>query len=280
MLNKMKQFSFSRLWAVMRHDFFSHYSRILTLLGGITLGLYALEMAQYSGSVAGIPFPESRLSVIASSLLMAMLFMSYICIGSAFAGLSTKQARISLFMLPATSAEKYVARVVGGLLLSTAGILLSALVADVLRQLSSLVLGGDSSSLLPYYIYILKDACSLSGSTPSGYVSSLWVLTALFMAFVGRYSFYLLGGVYFRKRAFMKTFGIEVLAFLLLGPSLLNFLSWHSYARATIFDTSSGCLLFSLLMLVVTVFNTVAAYYLFAHKQVIPRRRRLFFLQK
>ena len=129
--------------------------------------------------------------VISLSLFAAHIF-ALIGASSIFADLKTKQARINYYMLPATSTEKYLNR----LILSTFFVLIGIVVAFVAADLLNWVIRAivrEGGELVAFHIF-----------DPLDQINFL-ILPLPFFLFLSAEATYILGGTLFRRYAFILT---------------------------------------------------------------------------
>lgn len=190
--------------------------------------------------------------------------------------MSAKAKRIAFLMVPATCLEKYLWR----LIYVTVGFAVSFAVA---------LLATDVTYLLLNSIFGEEEYRSLAGFAIGVYLNwnSLalddnWLLTVWsFVITLWGYSFFVLGGTFWRKRAFVKTAGCILLAFLLL----LTVMQWvplsaeHSFyewVHTVMADEGKATVAVSLLTIVFflfTVLNLWLGYRLFRRSQIVGFKR-------
>ena len=210
----MKNFSLKRMAQVMRITFCQNHKWSLNC-GIAFLLAHFFGQAMIFYSVCNIPaaddwFVESRMHSATGAFVMISVFLILGGISFTFEVLKENNRRIAILMLPASNAEKFVAR----LLLCTVGVwLLNAvcvLLGDGLRQLIFLWSENPLGSALPSlweflvdrgtaFVQVMDDPFT-AGHNP-GWWSAAFALAASFMT----YSFFLLGSAVFRKQAFILT---------------------------------------------------------------------------
>lgn len=210
----MKNFSLKRMAQVMRITSCQNYKWLLNLSVAYLLAHF-VGQALIFYTVCRSPVVEewyidSRMHSATGAFVMISVFLILGGISFTFEVLKEKNRRIAILMLPASNAEKFVAR----LLLCTVGVwLLNAvcvLLGDGLRQLIFLWSENPLGSALPSlweflvdrgtaFVQVMDDPFT-AGHNP-GWWSAAFALAASFMT----YSFFLLGSAVFRKQAFILT---------------------------------------------------------------------------
>lgn len=190
--------------------------------------------------------------------------------------MSAKAKRIAFLMVPATSLEKYLWR----LIYVTVGFAVSFAVA---------LLATDVTYLLLNSIFGEEEYRSLAGFAIGVYLNwnSLalddnWLLTVWsFVITLWGYSFFVLGGAFWRRRAFVKTVGCILLAFLLLLTAmqwvpLSAEHSFYEWVHTVMADEGKATVAVSLLTIVFflfTVLNLWLGYRLFRRSQIVGFKR-------
>ena len=224
----MKNFSLKRMAQVMRITSCQNYKWLLNLSVAFLLAHF-VGQALIFYTVCRSPVVEewyidSRMHSATGAFVMISIFLILGGISFTFEVLKEKNKRIAILMLPASNAEKFVAR----LLLCTVGVwLLNAvcvLLGDGLRQLIFLWSENPLGSALPSlweflvcrgtaFVQVMDDPFT-AGHNP-GWWEAAFALAASFMT----YSFFLLGSAVFRKQAFILT-GLCGLGLTLVGTYL------------------------------------------------------------
>lgn len=190
--------------------------------------------------------------------------------------MSAKAKRIAFLMVPATCLEKYLWR----LIYATVGFAVSFAVA---------LLATDVTYLLLNSIFGEEEYRSLAGFAIGVYLNwnSLalddnWLLTVWsFVITLWGYSFFVLGGAFWRRRAFVKTVGCILLAFLLLLTAmqwvpLSAEHSFYEWVHTVMADEGKATVAVSLLTIVFflfTVLNLWLGYRLFRRSQIVGFKR-------
>ena len=178
--------------------------------------------------------------------------------------LKLRQSRISEMMLPATNVEKFMARVV---LVSIVFPLIAVgafLTADVLQQIVSMLVNhGARASMTAIAIDFIQTTSSLS---------PLWVqLEAILLT----NAFTILGGMFFRKTAWLKTI-ISLGLILMIVAGLVMFIGYmlftHTDYQLSIPNDFFGDITGNIICLALSILMYWAAYKLYTRLQVINNR--------
>ena len=282
----MKNFSLKRMAQVMRITSCQYYKWLLNLSVAFLLAHF-VGQALIFYTVCKTPVVEewyiySRMHSATGAFVMISVFLILGGISFTFEVLKEKNKRIAILMLPASNAEKFVAR----LLLCTVGVwLLNAvcvLLGDGLRQLIFLWSENPLGSALPslweflvdrgtVFVQVMDDPFT-AGHNP-GWWSAACALAASFMT----YSFFLLGSAVFRKQAFILT-GLCGVAITLAGAYVAGTVAGlfeYSYTQEELIAFLVYCVpVFTIIQLLLGIGFTWLSYRLFTHMTVV--RRKLF----
>lgn len=282
----MKNFSLKRMAQVMRITFCQNHKWFLSFgIAFLLAHFFGQAMTFYS--VCNIPaaddwFVESRMHSATGAFVMISIFLILGGISFTFEVLKEKNKRIAILMLPASNAEKFVAR----LLLCTVGVwLLNALcvlLGDGLRQLIFLWSENPLGSALPSlweflvcrgtaFVQVMDDPFT-AGRNP-GWWEAAFALASTFMT----YSFFLLGSAVFRKQAFILT-GLCGVAITLAGAYVAGTVAGlfeYSYTQEELIAFLVYCVpVFTIIQLLLGIGFVWLSYRLFARMTVV--RRKLF----
>lgn len=141
-----------------------------------------------------------------NDLTLLLGFTFIICGSWIFPHLESKQNRTTLLMLPATNGEKFITSYIGVMLTAFAAETVAFVAADLVQWVISLMLNYKSAMLItPLAIKNLFDALTPQGSIPDNFFGVMLLLWL--------HSFYLLCGVFFKKRPTLwGTIGLGVLS--------------------------------------------------------------------
>ncbi|WP_051530781.1 hypothetical protein [Prevotella dentasini] len=142
-----------------------------------------------------------------------MIAVQGICASFIVSDLKTKQDKIQELMLPATNLEKFVARLLGSTLFVLLIMFIAFALSDVLQQLLNMLIHkGSRASML---VSLFSDLDMFS-NLPQDAKSAVWVYL---LGAVSSFSVFALGGMLFRKVAWLKT-SIAVFLIIVIGLSL------------------------------------------------------------
>lgn len=185
--------------------------------------------------------------------VMAMFIYLLIATSTLYRGEQKKQQRIAWLMLPASNLEKFTSRWIYLLVFSLVGGVLPFFIADLIHMaylgvadLPVMAATDDVFSVFPHMQY--------KGDT---WISIVKVYTFLVMI----HSFYLLGGVFFKKYHFIATSAVLVLG-LAMVFTITN--AFHLYVFLNRIDI--------FIYPVLVILFTWLAYYLFCRWQVVTHK--------
>ena len=169
---------------------------------------YKLAFLKISGFIGVI----SAISVVLSGAMI-------------ISDLKTKQQRIDELALPATNLEKFVARAIGSTLLAVVILVVAFFVADLLQMLINMLLhkGTFASTTV-----MIKDAITkirILDIKPSAEETFMSVSMSNILSFLAPNACYILGGMLFRKTAWLKT----SLALIIPGIIISNLFVGYGY---------------------------------------------------
>lgn len=161
-----------------------------------------------------------------SGLIGVISFIIVVLSGSMIiSDLKTKQQRIDELALPATNLEKFVARAIGSTLLAVIILVVAFFVADLLQMLINMLLhkGTFASTTVAVKDTIMKleelDTLDVKKER------SMLVSISMVMTLFATNAYYILGGMLFRKSAWLKA----SLAFVLLTIIVFSLFVGYAY---------------------------------------------------
>ena len=266
-------FSLSRLCLVAKRDIMENWKKNLyncLTLYAILASALVFTMLRLHGVHEKVP----------NGFWVCMALVAFggwaVVLSNVMESMSTKAKRIAFLMVPATSLEKYLWR----LIYVTVGFAVSFAVA---------LLATDVTYLLLNSIFGEEEYRSLAGFAIGVYLNwnSLalddnWLLTVWsFVITLWGYSFFVLGGAFWRRRAFVKTVGCILLAFLLLLTAmqwvpLSAEHSFYEWVHTVMADEGKATVAVSLLTAVFflfTVLNLWLGYRMFRRSQIVGFKR-------
>ncbi|WP_238319719.1 hypothetical protein [Prevotella intermedia] len=170
---------------------------------------------------------DCKLAFLKISGLIGVISAIYVVLSGAMiiSDLKTKQQRIDELALPATNLEKFVARTIGSTLLAVVIFLVAFFVADLLQMLINMLLhkGTFASTTV-----MIKDAITkirILDIKPSAEETFMSVSMSNILSFLAPNACYILGGMLFRKTAWLKT----SLALIILGIIIFSLFVGYGY---------------------------------------------------
>lgn len=285
-------FSFTRLMAVMKRDMMENWKTNLYRFIGVYTGaamafLFGMNGILSSGrGETGEAQYAGFCDTFHSILIFVTFFYLLICASRIMEVMNTKNKRISYMMLPATTGEKFISRVIYVCIISMVIFFVGLFFAELTR-LALLPLFNAPEE---FHRFCLFDIMSVSfydtiHINPEAYGASSTFIPYLFLISNGLWghSIYILGGTYFRKHPFVKTWGICMAVFFLIVFTLINIsdegtllymFKWienlvnkNSWINENVIFTT-----ISMFFLVLTVINWTLSYHLFRNSQITDRK--------
>lgn len=175
----------------------------------------AIEPLQYK-----YLFLQLGMTIYSFSLILITLYGANI-----IRDLKTKQQRIDELVLPATNLEKFTARVLASTVLILIIIVAGIMVADVLQMLINMLLHKGTFGSISLYatkqMYSMMETNILAiENVAHKPIRFMFVLTL-----ISSNAFYLLGGMLFRKTAWLKT----TLAVIVISIALFSMFVGYAY---------------------------------------------------
>ena len=266
-------FSLSRLCLVAKRDIMENWKKNLyncLTLYAILASALVFTMLRLHGVHEKIP----------NGFWVCMALVAFggwaVVLSNVMEPMSTKAKRIAFLMVPATSLEKYLWR----LIYVTVGFAVSFTAAlfatDVTYLLLNSIFGEEEYRSLAGFaigVYLNWNSLALDDS---------WLLTSWAYVFTAwGYSLFVVGGTVWRRRAFVKTVGCILLAFLLLLTAmqwvpLSAEHSFYEWVHTVMADEGKATVAVSLLTIVFflfTVLNLWLGYRLFRRSQIVGFKR-------
>ena len=267
----MKKFDINRFCKVMSRLILIRRRSIIKLFAGFLIGFFVIAIMFF-------PFFERqpmsdadiRIRLWGNSPFISVVFaMSFFIIATfIISDLGKRQQRINEMMLPATNLEKFLARVILVSVVYPLLIAIAFIAADGLQQLTSTLIfhDGRASLVTTWYEY-----CQSSSTG-----SPLWVMAEVVLL---TNSFALLGGMFFRKAAWLKTLISLFVIITGIAISLTTFaylLYEHTDYELVVTDDTLSSIIGNLICLGLTVLMYWSSYKIYTRLQVINNRWRNF----
>lgn len=278
-------FSFTRLMAVMKRDMMENWKtnlyRLIACYSGAAMaflfGMYGVLSGNRgeTGETQYLGFCNTFHSI----LIFVTFFYLMICASRIMEVMNTKNKRISYMMLPATIGEKFISRVIYVCIISMVIFFIGLFFAELTR-LALLPLFDAPEE---FYRFCLFDIMSVSLDdtirlNPGLYTgeNSVEIISYLFVISncLWGHSIYILGGTYFKKHPFVKTWGIMIALFVIAAYIFGNMIAKELFLYFDPTDENFwiGTNTISIVFLVLTVINWTLSYHLFRNSQITDRK--------
>ena len=267
----MKNFDINRFGKVMSRLILVRRRSIIKLFAGFLIGFFVI-------AIMFLPFfhwsamsdDDIRIRLWGISPFINVVFaMSFFIIATfIISDLGKRQQRINEMMLPATNLEKFLARVILVSVVYPLLIAIAFIAADGLQQLTTMLIfhGGRASLVATWY-----ENCQSSSTG-----SPLWVRAGIVLL---TNSFALLGGMFFRKAAWLKTLISLFVIITGIAISLTTFaylLYEHTDYELVLTDDTLSSIIGNLICLGLIVLMYWSSYKIYTRLQVINNRWRNF----
>lgn len=265
-------FSLSRLCLVAKRDIMENWKKNLyncLTLYAILASALVFTMLRLHGVHEKVP----------NGFWVCMALVAFggwaVVLSNVMESMSTKAKRIAFLMVPATSLEKYLWRLIYVTVGFAVSFAVALLATDVTYLLLNSIFGEEEYRSLAGFaigVYLNWNSLALDDS---------WLLTSWTYVFTAwGYSLFVVGGTVWRRRAFVKTVGCILLAFLLLTAMqwvpLSAEHSFYEWVHTVMADEGKATVAVSLLTIVFflfTVLNLWLGYRLFRRSQIVGFKR-------
>lgn len=293
----MKNISVSRMTLLLRRDLFSNWKRHLLQLGIIYALLTVFLCGKYYGYFS--PFDleafkashpamlqaylEQKQAYISSSVVGIGLFYFLFVLSTSFAGISTKQQRISALMLPATNMEKYLTGILSAIvrtfLFMTVGVVLADLTRMAIMPFFDVTMGSLLPSICVDGIYnnvcfIIERFSSTTEYYYDGGSYQAWAgykILTLNLLYLMAVFYAVFSSAMFRKRAFLWGILLFIGAMIAFAFTLLEFVKL-GMKPAHGFSMETATAITGVVSAVSYVIFTYFGYRHLKQLQVIPRK--------
>lgn len=276
-------FSFTRLMAVMKRDMMENWKTNMYRLIGVYTGTAMALLFGMNGILSGNrgETGEAQYAGFCNTFHSILIFVTFfyliVCASRIMEVMNTKNKRISYMMLPATIGEKFISRVIYVCIIS----MVIFFVGLFLAELTRLALLPLFDAPAEFSRFCLFDIMSVSFNdtihiNPEVYGTSSTFMSYLFLISNGLWghSIYILGGTYFRKHPFVKTWGIMMALFVIVAYIFGTMVSRELFLY---FDPTDESLwinvnIISIIFLILTVINWTLSYHMFRNSQITDRK--------
>lgn len=264
----MTHFNFHRFAMLLRLDLIGEWRKNAIIMGGLFMACFIIMLFKltYHASMSSYDYQfHAADHLIASTSLVFICILWVLCM---FKGASmlmqhtrSKQQFIAHFTLPATTAEKYAARMTYLLLGQTAGFVLCFVTADIVQGVLFCTMHDVPTFFTPFALKYIGDFLSDTDGT----TLAITLLTVLYW-----HASYTLGATLFRRWPFVLTTFCNWLLGLLIITGLVSMHYSITHRPQVIINMSeSGLKAFSIIWSVAlcTAFYTLS-YFLYRRRQL------------
>lgn len=289
----MKNISLKRMSAILRRDLVSNWKGHLRQFGVIysmLVGLMCMQYYKYFNIdrfefMGGFTNEYLKMGAVETAEAVSALSIAFIVymLTTSFAGISSKQQRISALMLPATNLEKFITGITSALIKGVVFTIIAAILADLTRMAIMPAFHITMGTLIPEIFRqgFYNDVClfidslnTCRTSFTNGQIYEVWAAWRWFDVFWG----YFLGCAYaifvsalFRKKAFLwgcLLFIVGVAAFVGVVYQLDEW-GVFPHVSLTMNEVSIVWLIVATALIALMLY---VSYRLFCRIQVIPRK--------
>ncbi|AWX07167.1 hypothetical protein CTM55_05800 [Prevotella intermedia] len=211
----------SRLVMIRKQEYFRMF------LGLMLVFTFFSVLACNPFKLEALSDEDYKLAFLKISGFIGVISAIYVVLSGAMiiSDLKTKQQRIDELALPATNLEKFVARAIGSTLLAVIILVVAFFVADLLQMLINMLL---HKGMFASTTVMIKDAITkirILDIKPSAEETFMSVSMSNILSFLAPNACYILGGMLFRKTAWLKT----SLALIIPGIIISNLFVGYGY---------------------------------------------------
>ena len=262
----MKNFNMTRFGHVLKLDF--AVGRKAMMWGALCMLLlylfffwFAHNIGYHSSNVTDWDFHIRRIcESVGVSSMMAMYIYFLITASTLYRGEQKKQHRIALLMLPATNLEKFLSRWIYMLVFMLVGGVLTIVLADCIHIIWLQIADHPVHSMTKALLHSLPQA---------SIYNPVVEIVEVYIVFVAFHSFYLLGGLFFKKFHFIATSVVFAIVFSALVWTVNSFGYRDTPAQS---DPTMTYILWGGFFASITIVCTWLAYWLFCRWQVVTHK--------
>lgn len=274
-------FDIKRFWLMLRWDVLTYWKKLTSMTLGLALGLgfayIGILMSLKGGMNDANPWADMATSQYMDSAITSTIIAFFVFIGvgasTIFGNMKTKENRVAFLIQPASNLEKYIVRLLHVTVLFYLCFVAAVLIADLLQFVYSLVVTPG------YHVSIawrLSQYPHWIGAYLGGMdFSEAWLIVAILL---WGHSLYLLGGAFFRRRAWLFTTALHFiigLAFMSAGISYASDMASRVNINGETFtqeEAMTGVAVVCIVFHAITIFNYWASYKLFTRMQVVNNK--------
>ena len=262
----MKQFDMTRFGRVLKLDFFE--GRKAMMWGALCMVLlylfffwFAYNIGYHSSNVTDWDLHIRRIcESVGVFSMMAMYIYFLITASTLYRGEQKKQQRIAWLMLPATNLEKFLSRWIYMLVFMLVGGVLTIVLADCIHIIWLQIADHPVHSMTKALLHSLPQA---------SIYNPVVEIVEVYIVFVAFHSFYLLGGLFFKKFHFIATSVVFAIVFSALVWTVNSFGYRDTPAQS---DPTMTYILWGGFFASITIVCTWLAYWLFCRWQVVTHK--------
>ena len=262
----MKNFNMTRFGHVLKLDFAE--GRKAMMWGAVCMLLLYLFFFWFAWNigmhVSAVNDWDLHIRRICESVgvfsMMAMYIYFLITASTLYRGEQKKQHRIALLMLPATNLEKFLSRWIYMLAFMLVGGVLPIILADCIHIIWLQIAGHPVHSMTKALLHSLPQA---------SIYNPVVEIVEVYIVFVAFHSFYLLGGLFFKKFHFIATSVVFAIVFSALVWTVNSFGYRDTPAQS---DPTMTYILWGGFFASITIVCTWLAYWLFCRYQVVTHK--------
>ena len=262
----MKNFNMTRFGHVLKLDF--AVGRKAMIWGALCMLLlylfffwFAYNIGYHSSNVTDWDLHIRRIcESVGVFSMMAMYIYFLITASTLYRGEQKKQHRIALLMLPATNLEKFLSRWIYMLVFMLVGGVLTIVLADCIHIIWLQIADHPVHSMTKALLHSLPQA---------SIYNPVVEIVEVYIVFVAFHSFYLLGGLFFKKFHFIATSVVFAIVFSALVWTVNSFGYRDTPAQS---DPTMTYILWGGFFASITIVCTWLAYRLFCRWQVVTHK--------
>jgi len=262
----MKNFNMTRFGHMLKLDFAEGrkammWGALCMLLLYLFFFWFAYNIGYHSSNVTDWDLHIRRIcESVGVFSMMAMYIYFLITASTLYRGEQKKQHRIALLMLPATNLEKFLSRWIYMLVFMLVGGVLTIVLADCIHIIWLQIADHPVHSMTKALIHSLPQA---------SIYNPVVEIVEVYIVFVAFHSFYLLGGLFFKKFHFIATSVVFAIVFSALVWTVNSFGYRDTPAQS---DPTMTYILWGGFFASITIVCTWLAYWLFCRWQVVTHK--------
>lgn len=264
----MNTFNFNRFWLTLKTNVVSNQKRYMRII----LTVFVALTAAYMLTAIDVIFGNRDLSPQNYELFRGAATIGFTMLVGISPSLimrnhNRKEQRITLFMLPASRLEKFITQIIICIVVIPVCYIIGAAIADILQWIAFSIINPGHAQLVMSYLFT---DWTLTSELPV-YEATL-ITIFIFILILWNMSLYLLGGVFFRRYAWLMTtatlYFIFFIAMIILSKIAFSFSFHYNVVESAIPELYIGIAIFTAF----TVLNVWLSYRLYSRLQVINNK--------